>query len=155
MNKIILLWVTIRLKKELSGDDLHPLLKVIFQLWPPSYSRSILEFFLSQSHSSDLQHCYTLPPPQHFTQFLFWEQLWDLYLLWKQLQDLCFLSTFQFSLHSPAEEYSWKWSGDGVALMALNIKGCVARAISDIKGWGWSGLMGYARQRPWLQTGVV
>ena len=52
-----------------------------FQLWPPSCSRNPLEFFLFQVPSSDLWHCHVLLPPQHFTQYLFQRQLWDLCLL--------------------------------------------------------------------------
>ena len=39
--------------------------------------------------------------------------------------------------------------------MALDIKGCVVRVISDINSQGWSGLIGNAGQWLWSQTGVV
>ena len=42
--------------------------------------------------------------------------------------------------------YSQSCSGDGVAPVASNIKGCVVKVICDIKGQGWSGLIGNARQ---------
>ena len=50
--------------------------------------------------------------------------------------------------------YSQGCSGDGVAPMVSDIKGRVI-VICNIKGWGWSGSMGNARQRPWSQTSIV
>ena len=40
-------------------------------------------------------------------------------------------------------------SGDKVAPMASNIKGRVIKVIRNIKGRGWSGLVGNARRWPW------
>ena len=58
-------------------------------------------------------------------------------------------STLMFS------RYSQSCSGDGVAPMASNIKGHVVKVICAIKGQGWSGLMGNARQWPWSLTSIV
>ena len=41
-------------------------------------------------------------------------------------------------------------SRDKVAPTASDIKGCIIKVICDIKGQGWSGSVGSARQWPWL-----
>ena len=45
--------------------------------------------------------------------------------------------------------YSQGCSRDGVAPMPSDIKGHIIRVICNIKGQGWSGLMGNAGQWPW------
>ena len=51
--------------------------------------------------------------------------------------------------------YSWGCNRDRVAPTASDIKGHVIRVICDIKGWGWSGLMGNAGWWPWSWTSIV
>ena len=46
-------------------------------------------------------------------------------------------------------------SRDKVAPTASDIKGCIIKVICDIKGQGWSGSVGSARQWPWLWTNVI
>ena len=46
-------------------------------------------------------------------------------------------------------------SGDKVAPAASNIKGRIIKVIRNIKGWGWSGSVGSARQWPWSWTNVI
>ena len=52
-------------------------------------------------------------------------------------------STPTFSGDSPSH------SGDGAALTASSIKGRIVKVICNIKGQGWSGLVGNAGQWPW------
>ena len=40
-------------------------------------------------------------------------------------------------------------SRDKATPMASNIKGRIVKVICDIKGWGWSGLVGNAGRWPW------
>ena len=46
-------------------------------------------------------------------------------------------------------------SRDRVAPTASNIKGHIVKVIHDIKGQGWSGLVGNAGQWPWLSTSLI
>ena len=58
-------------------------------------------------------------------------------------------STSMFSRDSPSH------SGGRAAPMAPDIKGHVIKVICDIKGQGWSGSVGNARQWPWSWTSVI
>ena len=64
------------------------------------------------------------------------------------------------TLHPPIQTltfsgYSQGCSRDEVAPTATDIKGHIVRVICNIKGQGWSGLMGNARRWPWSWTSIV